>query len=177
MQDYVGLMARYNRWMNKKLYRLARSMPADAVHRDRGAFFGSIFGTLDHVCGADVLWLRRYSSALDAPTTLASVVAHPATPSLDKPTTSSLADLCELRAVLDDAIDAWTDTLDEPTLSRPIRYRNLAGQEYTRPLFPLLVHFFNHQTHHRGQVTTLFTQAGVEVGVTDLAVLVPEIPM
>jgi uncharacterized damage-inducible protein DinB len=177
MKDYVSLMARYNRWMNEKLYALARSMPEEAVTRDRGAFFGSIFGTLDHICGADVLWLRRYSTALDAPETLASVVANPAAPSLDRPTTRSVAELCELRATLDDAIDAWTATLDERTLSRSIRYQNLAGQEYTRQLFPLLVHFFNHQTHHRGQATALFTQAGVEVGVTDLAVLLPEVPM
>jgi uncharacterized damage-inducible protein DinB len=177
MKDYVGLMARYNRWMNEKLYALARSMPEDAVMKDRGAFFGSIFGTLDHICGADLLWLRRYSTALGGPVALAPVVAHAAAPSLDRPTTRSVAELSELRATLDETIDAWTATLDEQTLSRSIRYQNLAGQEYIRQLFPLLVHFFNHQTHHRGQATTLFTQAGVEVGVTDLAVLLPEVPM
>lgn len=176
LTDYVALMARYNRWMNEKLYALVRSMPAEAVHEDRRAFFSSIFGTLDHIAAADLIWLRRYAAVLGEPPALAPVLTHPAVLALGKPVAGSIEELCALRALLDDAIDAWTSTLDDTVLSRPITYRTMAGEQYTKPLSLLLMHFFNHQTHHRGQATTLFTQAGMEVGVTDLAVLVPDAP-
>jgi uncharacterized damage-inducible protein DinB len=175
LTDHVVLMARYNRWMNEKLYALMRSMPAAAVHQDRGAYFGSIFGTLDHIAGADLIWLHRFYAGLGEPPVLARVAAHPAVPGLNERTTGYIDELCELRVFLDGAIDAWTTTLDDALLSRPITYRNMAGEQYTRQLFFLLMHFFNHQTHHRGQATTLFTQAGMEVGVTDLAVLLPDV--
>lgn len=171
---YTALMARYNTWMNEKLYALVRAMPAEAVHQDRGAFFGSIFRTLDHIASADVIWLKRFSAALGAPGTLAEIAAYPDAQSLDTPMTGSIEELCKLRPVIDGAIEAWTATLDEHVLSAAISFRRLNGERYTKLLFPLLMHFFNHQTHHRGQVTTLFTQAGVDVGVTDLAVLVPD---
>lgn len=169
--DYVALMARYNRWMNDKLYALVRGMPAAAVHEDRKTFFGSIFGTLDHIAFSDMIWLKRFSAALGAPPALAALSPYPDATSMAVPLTTSLDELCELRVVLDDAIDAWTATLDDEVLARPIDYRNMAGEPFTRRLFPLLMHFFNHQTHHRGQATTLFTQAGLDVGPTDLALL------
>lgn len=175
LTDYTSLMARYNTWMNDKLYALVRAMPAEAVHQQRGAFFGSIFRTLDHIASADVIWLKRFSAALGAPETIADVAAYPHTQSLDAAMTGSIEELCELRPVIDGAIEAWTATLEERVMSAAISFRRLNGEPYTKPLFPLLVHFFNHQTHHRGQVTTLFTQAGVDVGVTDLMVLVPDV--
>lgn len=175
LTDYTALMARYNTWMNEKLYALVRAMPAEAVQQDRGAFFGSIFRTLDHIASADVIWLKRFSAALGAPETLADIAAYPDTQRLDAPMTGSVQELCELRPLIDGAIEAWTATLDERVLSAAISFRRLNGEPYTKRLFPLLMHFFNHQTHHRGQVTTLFTQAGVDVGVTDLAVLVPDV--
>lgn len=172
---YTSLMARYNTWMNEKLYALVRAMPAEAVHQDRGAFFGSIFRTLDHIASADVIWMKRFSAALGAPESLAEIAAYPDTQSLDAAMTGSIEELCELRPVIDGAIEAWTATLDERVLSAAISFRRLNGEPYTKLLFPLLMHFFNHQTHHRGQVTTLFTQAGIDVGATDLAVLVPDV--
>lgn len=173
--DYAILMARYNRWMNEKLYALVRAIPPEAVHEDRGAFFGSIFGTLDHIASADVIWLKRFSRVLGAPAELARIAALPDAVSLAEPMAGSIEELCELRPILDEAIEAWVTTLDEQLLSRAIPYRRINGEPYNKPLFPLLMHFFNHQTHHRGQATTLFTQAGMEVGVTDLAVLVPDV--
>jgi uncharacterized damage-inducible protein DinB len=173
--DYVALMARYNRWMNDKLYTLVRDMPAAAVYEDRKAFFSSIFGTLDHIAFADMIWLKRFSAALGAPSALAALSAYPDATSMAVPLTKSLEELCKLRVVLDDAIDGWTATLDDEVLARPIDYRNMAGEPFTRSLFQLLMHFFNHQTHHRGQATTLFTQAGIEVGPTDLALLLPDV--
>jgi uncharacterized damage-inducible protein DinB len=174
--DYAMLMARYNCWMNEKLFALVGAMPAEELHRDRGAFFGSIFRTLDHIASADVIWLKRFSAALGAPEALAGVVAYPDIKSLGEPMNGSIEELCELRPFIDRAIEIWVATLDDEVLSSNISYRRLNGEAHTQPFFPLLMHFFNHQTHHRGQATTLFTQAGVEVGVTDLAVLVPEVP-
>ena len=82
------------------------------------------------------------------------------------------ADLKHNRALLDAAIDAWLAEMAPPFLLAPMRYTNTLGVAREHPAWQALSHFFNHQTHHRGQVATLLTQAGVDVGVTDLIALV-----
>jgi uncharacterized damage-inducible protein DinB len=165
---HVRLMADYNRWMNQRLHAAAATLDAAALAADRGAFFGSILGTLNHLATTDCLWLRRFQSAgnwsrlheaddwLPRPTTLRDTLAE------DLPT------LQGLRERLDDLIVAWSEELIFNDLDRVIGYRNMGGERFQRQVGPLLSHLFNHQTHHRGQVSTLLFQAGVDVGVTDL---------
>jgi len=170
----LRLMAEYNGWMNTKVYDAAATLPEAAVALDRGAFFGSILGTLEHLVVGDTLWLKRFSEH-PAGTGLAPIRELPAPTSLAQIQFGALSPLRERRAWLDRLIDDWIGGLEEVALDVPLVYRNSRGQLFTRSLGLLLVHFFNHQTHHRGQATTLLAQAGVDVGVTDLLALIPEV--
>jgi uncharacterized damage-inducible protein DinB len=175
MIEYLQCMARYNRWMNRKLFEKTAMLPLEAVTMERGAFFGSLYDTLNHIMVADLLWLRRFAAANDAcKATLGGLADFPEPATLRDVLFPNLADFAAARERLDTLIldfsGSWTDKL----LAAQIRYRNMAGKQLERPLGQLLQHFFNHQTHHRGQATTLLFQAGIDPGVTDLVAMMIE---
>jgi len=158
--NHASVMARYNRWMNEKLYAVARSMSDEERKRDRGAFFKSIHGTLNHILLADVMWLARFTGDSSASERLGIR-------SLDQELFADFDALALERAATDQAIASFVAPLDAARLEAPLRYTR-RGHDYEHPLWWALAHFFNHQTHHRGQITTLFMQAGHDPGVTDL---------
>jgi uncharacterized damage-inducible protein DinB len=168
------LMARYNQWMNQRTYEVAAALPAEALTRDRGAFFGSILGTLNHVAVADTVWLRRFADGTGDPVLLKAMAGRPRPVALRESLAPDLAGLWRYREALDAEIVRWAQGLTEARLATTLHYRNIAGQPAARNLGLLVQHFFNHQTHHRGQVSTLLFQAGHDVGVTDLLALIPE---
>jgi len=168
---YVTTMAAYNAWMNEKVYAAAARLPEDEVMRERGAFFGSIFGTLSHLVVADTVWLRRFATDPMHADALAPVRAMPAPARLDERPCVDLAALARRRSELDAVLVAWTDGLTDEALRGTLRYADMRGNPHARDVFVLLTHLFNHQTHHRGQVTTLLSQAGQDVGVTDLVAM------
>jgi uncharacterized damage-inducible protein DinB len=156
---YIKRMARYNRWQNENLYSAADRLPDEARRQDRGAFFGSIHGTLNHLLWADELWMSRFC-------------ASPRPPGGIPESTSLRADWDELkrdRADFDRRIIAWADDLDGEWLSGDhTYYSGAAKRDIVKPRWVLVTHYFNHQTHHRGQVHCMLTQAGVRPGDTDL---------
>lgn len=173
-RDQIGLMARYNAWMNGKVFDAAARLPAEAVAADRGAFFGSILGTLNHLAVGDIVWLKRFASHPSGHRSL-DPVRRMATPSsLDQQLASELAALRELRERLDAMIVDWSGALTDADLEHELAYTSTKGVASRRRFASVVLHFFNHQTHHRGQVTTLLHQAGQDVGVTDLLVLIPD---
>lgn len=176
MRDELVVLARYNRWMNQRIYAVSASLPVAEIMRDRGAFFGSIFATLNHIMVADLLWLHRFARADESDHELDPIRAMIEPTKLDQTLHDSLAELAKQREVIDTTIQKWIAHLAEQRLVASINYTNTSGVAFTRRLSFLLTHFFNHQTHHRGQTTTLLNQAGVAVGVTDLALMlaVPE---
>ncbi len=160
--DHARALARYNRWMNEKVYDAASRLNDDDRKRDRGAFFKSIHATLNHLLLADRIWMGRF----------AGVVAPqgsygPGIQSLDQELCADFGDLRRERTKTDDALATWVDELTEAKLASTLSYAAKTGP-FACPLWWAVAHLFNHQTHHRGQVTTLLTQAGVDVGVTDL---------
>ncbi len=166
------LLARYNTWMNGRLYDAAAALAPDALMGNRGAFFGSILGTFEHLVVGDTIWLKRFATH-PAGGTLAPILDLPMPASLDAVQFGDLAPLRERRDFLDRRIEAFLADLDDAGLDHPLAYRSTKGQPFVKTFGLLLTHFFNHQTHHRGQATTLFSQAGVDVGVTDLLMLIP----
>ena len=150
-------MARYNRWMNERTYGHCENL-SDAERRaDRGAFFRSIHGTLNHLLLGDRLWLSRFLSREFRVGTLADELYQ------------EFPELRRERAKTDAEILEWVETLDQKRLAAPLRFRSMVGnRDRSFPLWFAVQHFFNHQTHHRGQVTTLLMQAKVDPGVTDL---------
>ena len=166
-------LARYNRWMDLRLYDACEALSDEERKRQRGAFFGSIHHTLTHLVLADRMWLHRF--ALQQTSFAALSAAALALPE-DSDYTSELypdwQDLRQTRVALDDVIERWLSEMTPDFLTRTMHYANTKGVQRAHPAWQAMTHFFNHQTHHRGQVTTLLAQAGVDVGVTDLIALV-----
>ncbi len=158
--DYARTMARYNHWMNDVIYAAAARLSDAQRKRDLGAFFKSLHGTLNHILVGDRLWLGRFTGAPVRFPSLAHEIA------------SDFADLRRERAETDAAIDAYAAALTPARLAEPLVYRTfLNPRDVSFPLGFALMHFFNHQTHHRGQATTLLMQLGVDPGLTDLIYL------
>jgi uncharacterized damage-inducible protein DinB len=173
---HIRLLAEYNQWMNAKLYASAMGLSNEALNADRGAFFGSILGTLNHLVVADTIWLQRFASHPAGFRSLALVRKLEAPASLDQILHTGIQELAAQRSQLDHCIIDWTREMhDEKLLDRDLEYGNMKGVHSRKNFFSLLLHFFNHQTHHRGQTTTLLSQAGVDVGITDLLALIPNI--
>lgn len=170
---YIVLMAEYNEWMNDKLYAAAARLPPEALAQDRGAYFGSILGTLNHLVAADTIWLQRFAQHPARPAVLAAVSDWPQPVSLDHRLFEDFSALRGHRQRIDRTIRRWAASLVENDLEQTLHYANFRGVVARRRLSSLALHFFNHQTHHRGQATTLLTQAGQDVGVTDLVTLIP----
>lgn len=158
--EYVRTMAAYNHWQNENLYGAADRL-TDAQRKEvRGAFFGSIHGTLNHLLWGDQIWMSRFAG----------------TP---KPKAGSIPDSVSMYESWDDlererwAFDAiiadWAGKLDEGWLGGDLTwFSGAAGRDVTKPRWLLVTHIFNHQTHHRGQVHCMLTQCGVKPGATDL---------
>ncbi|MCK5361878.1 MAG: damage-inducible protein DinB [Gammaproteobacteria bacterium] len=155
--DIFTTMAQYNRWMNGRLYAVCAEIPDAERKRDRGAFFKSIHGTLNHLLLGDRLWLGRF---LHRPFPVDS---------LDQDLYPDFDELRAEREGTDQEILDFSGSLDEEALARDFRFTTIVDPgEHVFPFRHVLQQFFNHQTHHRGQVTTLIKQAGYEPGVTDL---------
>ncbi len=159
---YVQRLARYNRWQNENLYGVADRLSDQERRRDRGAFFGSIQGTLSHLLWGDGTWMSRFS---DVPK-----------PGVGIPHSAALYEnwdeLKRERSVMDARILAWADTVDPSWLGSDYSwFSNAAQREISKPVWQVVVHFFNHQTHHRGQVHAMLTQAGGKPADTDLFLL------
>ena len=173
---YFSHLASYNQWMNRKLYDAAAGLPEEELKRDRGAFFGSVFGTLNHIAIGDIVWFKRIFKDGPGFASLAFVdrLAPPGFPST--PLCETLRELAGLRAALDEAIIAFCAEVRPSRLGEPLEWTSMAGVKSRKLLGDVLVHVFNHQTHHRGQATTLFSQMGIDVGATDLLLVLPDAP-
>lgn len=158
--EHARAMARYNRWMNERLYDCCAGLSDAERKRDAGAFFRSIHGTLNHLLLADRIWMGRFTGR-----------PFPAK-SLDQELYADFDELRAERAATDAAITQWVDGLTEADLAGELAYTGMTNPAPRRcPLWFAVTHFFNHQTHHRGQLTTLLFQRGIDPGVTDLIAL------
>ena len=168
------LQATYNQWMNQKLYEAFARLSPQEFALGRGAFFGSVLGTLNHIAVADTVWLRRFAAHPARYAALQPVLAMPRPTALDQTLFTDLPQLRSYRDRLDRIILDWAAAIREPDLDQVLEYSSMKGIAGRKCFGDVLLHFFNHQTHHRGQATTLLTQAGQDVGVTDLLVLIPD---
>lgn len=167
--EWLGALARYNRWMNDKLYGLAATLGDEERKRDVGAFFKSIHGTLNHLLLADRVWLARLTG-VPVPD---GFMGPGGIRALDQELYADFAELRRERALTDDALSAWVATLTYERLAAPVAFMR-RGKRHECPLWWTVAHVFNHQTHHRGQITTVFTQLGRDPGVTDLFAMLHE---
>ena len=147
--ENLKMMAAYNRWANRLVYDAAAALSGEELHRDTGAFFGSIFGTLSHLLTADRVWLNRFTGEGPRPA------------ALNERPCATFAELQAARKDEDARIIAYVDSLTREQLESHISYTPLSTPGLIQHrLSPALVHLFNHQTHHRGQVHAGLTVLG-----------------
>ena len=163
---YVQKMALYNRWQNRSLYGASDTLSDAQRRQERGAFFGSIHGTLNHLLWGDRTWMSRFAGwPPPAPKSIAESPGY----------YSDWDELKRQRQDTDEAIIAWANGLGAADLDGDLTwYSGAVGREVSRPRGLLIAHFFNHQTHHRGQAHSLLTQAGAKPEATDLAFMPPQ---
>lgn len=155
--SYCRAFAVYNQWMNEKLYELCATLPDAERKRLRGAFFGSIHATLDHLLYGDLALLSGFTGDPDP------------MPRLGETLHEDFAELRDERRLVDLRLISWCDGLSESWLAEPMQFTSQTdGIARELPRWILLAHQFNHQTHHRGQLTTLLSQLGLDAGETDL---------
>ncbi len=166
--EWLGASARYNRWMNNQLYGLAATLSDEERKRDRGAFFKSIHGTLNHLLLGDRVWLARFKGV-----NVTDEFLGPGIRSLDQELYVDFEELRRERALTDDEVSNWVLGLNPERLAAPLVYMR-RGQKHESPLWWAVAHVFNHQTHHRGQITAMLTQQGCDPGSTDLLAMLRE---
>ena len=162
--DHVRLMARYNAWQNRSIFSAAGALEDSVRREDRGAFFRSIFATLNHLAWGDSVWMHRFTGR-----------PKPAIPNAQSggffPDWESLS---AARLLLDGEITDWAAMITADWLAADQTWMSgAAKREVSRPNWALVAHFFNHQTHHRGQVHAMLTAAGAKPEDTDLFFLEP----
>jgi len=162
--EYCQMMAKYNAWQNSQVRAACEKLTEAELRADRGAFFGSVMATLNHILWGDTLWMSRLDGG-----------AGPAV------SAQNHADICPTFAVwsqersrMDQRISQWADRVTEADLSGDLQWHAvMLGKDMAKPMGLCVVHMFNHQTHHRGQIHAMLTGLGRDPGDTDL-VLMPE---
>jgi uncharacterized damage-inducible protein DinB len=160
---YVQTMSRYNAWQNKSLQGIVQKMSQAELDKDRGAFFGSLQRTLSHLLWGDTIWISRFDGKSGLPE--GSIQKH-ADMWPTKVVWASERAQCDVR------IRQWADIVTQVDLDADLAWRySDTGEHVTRPFGFCVTHFFNHQTHHRGQVHAMLTAAGQDAPVSDLSYL------
>lgn len=156
-REHVRTMAAYNRWMNERIYPICANLSDAERKRDVGAFFKSVHGTLNHLLLGDRVWLGRFTGKPFAIKALSDELY------------ADFDELARERTATDAALEAWADALTERQLASDLVFTSVVSPGERRlPFWLAVTHLFNHQTHHRGQLTTLLSQRGIDPGVTDL---------
>ncbi|SFG77810.1 DinB family protein [Neptunomonas qingdaonensis] len=172
---HFQLMATYNQRLNVQVYRASTGLTAAELEEDLGAFFKSILGSLNHLLVADLLWLSRFAKHSLRYQSLTGLNVYPKPSALDEQLYDTLDACWIVRKDLDGIIQEWlSNEVLQEDLDRDLTYTNSKGVVSSRNFAELLSHFFNHQTHHRGQLSALLYRKGLDIGVTDFLIDIPD---
>ena len=143
---HYRMFGHYNAWANSRLYDAAARLSNEQYRADRGAFFKSVHGSLNHLLVTDRIWMQRFTGEGEAPNRLDAILFE------------TLDELRVARETEDRRIVDFVERLDEARIAGTIKYRRVSSPEqFEQHLAPALAHWFNHQTHHRGQIHALLT--------------------
>lgn len=157
MHRHFQMFAAYNLWANTVLYDAAAALSPEELDRDAGVFFGSLIGTLNHILVGDRIWMKRFTGEGAAPASLDTIL-YPALPAL------RAARQAEDQLILD-----WINSLPQAAFAGRFTYITVTDMRtISQRLAPALAHFFNHQTHHRGQAHAILTMLGKQAPSLDL---------
>ena len=162
MKELFQLLSKYNAQANAEMMGVLEKLPAEQITKDVHSFYGSILGLLNHILVSDVFGIKRFRKQFPE--------LEPINPKL--PTFRmegwkdiiwpSLAVLKPLRTAVDEAIKQACDLLTEKQYASILQYKNWDGKEMEKPVWLVLLHMFNHQTHNRGQIAVLLDQMAVD---------------
>ena len=161
MKTHFERMARYNRWANRQLYDAVAQLSAEEFHAPRIGFFPSIAKTLNHIMVGDRTWMGRFTGEGSPHRRL------------DEIPCAGFADLLTAREIEDQRIVDFMNALPAQRIDAVLHYRNMAGEPKSTPLSVTLTHFFNHQTHHRGQAHAMLSSTQVAPPMLDLIYYFP----
>src|ERR1700728_4663370 len=156
MLDAFRMLARYNRIANERLYETCGQLDPVEYRRQRQGSFGSIHALLNHLLLGDRIWMSRFSGS-----------GH-TTPPLNSILFDSFAELRSARAAQDEEIEAFFAKVGTDFLDRQRSYVNNQGKDYVETAPVAVLHFFSHQTHHRGQVHVMISQTEVKPPSLDM---------
>lgn len=175
INQHFRLMSKYNQRMNRQIYDVIKTLSTAQLKEDRGAYFKSIFATLNHILVGDLIWLRRFATHSDNYSSLQALSGYPSPATLDAIIYADINDLIKARQEIDRLIDAWLEhESKESDFDELHIYSDTKGIVSQREFGELVSHLFNHQTHHRGQLTTLLNQLDLDIGVTDFLIDIPD---
>lgn len=161
MLTHFRRFADYNKWANTRLFDACAALSDDEYFHSRQAFFGSIHGVLNHMMVGDTIWTSRLNGTSPAIALNATMYAERAA-------------LRRARETMDDDIVAIMAAMTDADMAGAVTYKTTSGEAFAQPRGVILQHFFNHQTHHRGQAHDMLSQTGVAPPVLDLLYFVRE---
>lgn len=168
------LLAEYNQLMNRRQYQASSRLSTTELCENKGAFFKSVLGTLNHLLVGDIIWLQRFAAHPSSQEALSYLREQDKPKSLDTILYADFYLLKNEREKIDEIIIDWINQLSEKDLSCCISYTNMSGTLFSKRFSNLINHIFLHQVHHRGQITTLLSQSGVDFGETDILEIIGE---
>ena len=175
VKSHFLFMANYNARMNKQILSVAKNLSQDELTANKGAYFHSLLGTLNHILVGDIIWLTRFNLHSESYESLKSIIELPKPKGLNDILYPDVKSFTHAREIIDTAVIKWLGSdIDEMDFSRNLDYSNTKGVKSTRNFGELVSHLFNHQTHHRGQVSTLLNQMGHDIGATDYLFDIPD---
>jgi len=163
MKTLFQAFARYNGSVNQSILELIEPLEKEQIMMKTKAYYPSIFETFFHILIGDLMWLKRYRDSLKG------------TPSLNNSPLLSLEEktlrgefesdyrrLFHYRKQVDEIIIRFINELDSDKMDTMMKYKNYKGEDVEKEVWKTLLHWFNHQTHHRGQVSVLLDLVGVD---------------
>ncbi|WP_096086134.1 DinB family protein [Agaribacterium haliotis] len=171
----LRLLAQYNQDMNASFYALADKLSDAQRRQDKGAFFSSVHATLNHLLVGDLLWLKRFAKHEARFDALELLESWPQPQALNQILYIDFAELSRRRKQLDAIIVAFAAELSDAHCRVPLAYINVAGHKVRKNFGDLVLHLFNHQSHHRGQLSVLFSLFELDYGATDLVLCIDDI--
>ncbi|MEX0337032.1 DinB family protein [Vibrio tubiashii] len=168
------MLALYNQRMNQHLLSVCEQLSPQQLNQETHSFFPSVMAHWNHILFGDLIMLQRLVANQIHRLTPQQVDALPIAKAVDDTFVTSIEELKALRSLVDQIYIDMTKDFTAETCAKTVVHITTEGGEMRRNVGEFCQHIFNHQTHHRGQLTAILAQLGRDFGCTDLPVIVPE---
>jgi uncharacterized damage-inducible protein DinB len=165
---HFSCLARYNRGANESLIGHLAALKADGIAAPRGSYFGSVQGILDHVIMCDINWLRRFRELFPKDESLNRPRLSPPGHAWTEYEFTDFDDYRRERAVVDAIFEDWIASADTSRFGEILAYSDSHGIPKRYYFRDAVDHVFNHQTHHRGQVSQILDELGIKHDFSNL---------